>query len=879
MSEEKYNIPISKLGLSARSYNVLMRNGIDTVDKLLALSESELRSFRNLGAKSLEEIVEVRNNIAGMDIVSDAPEIIEPEQKVFMASDGMMHIDTLIKDTGLSVRARNCLGRAGYEYVSELIGVEYEKIIQIENMGKKTAEEIVLFAGGIEASAPIAKQAESLDERKTDFANALEKHYGLSRVGVVREIHKMLSDSLNLDGESLCHRMYALKYVREALKRRIIAILEEVEELAEDSLLQKLPQHLQNTTILQDALIELECDRLITYESGVAARKYITCREYANTIADERKRTALLMRLDGYTLEEIGQAFDITRERIRQIVEKALWRRPRFYEDKYKYIFETYDFSKEDFLLAFDEGAEVYNCLDLIVKRKGKTPISEILSDENVSVKMKRRAERAIYKAYVTVDGVRVLKQRRELVRFAVKRFAADKISYDDFSAKYYEWLDELGLNTEDFTLNGRTYENRLSSSNYVLWNQWRSFRYYNISDRDFTELLEAINISQYEDVELSALKFFMDFPELMQEYDIRDEYELHNLLKKIVSVDGVDFGRMPTIVIGNGDPEAQMLDLLIEHSPIEGVELCQKYEEAYGTRAITAQGNILSKLWQYCENGIYSIDAEGLAPDQFAHMKEVLVEDFYTLKDMSRIYQREFPESHIKQLNPYMIKSLGFKVYAGYAVKAEYSNAAMYFRHLLLDSEVVDGREFPSSFTYIGAYTSELAELKTQRAIFEYLPKQYINISRLESIGVGLADIEDYCKCVCDYVEHGEYFTVESLRQNGFSHRLDDLGFDDWFYASLITEDRDDFSYVRIGGTKLFYRGKKAVMLENFLQYLLEKHRKFDIYDLLDLLQNGYGLKQSRDDLVYTIRQSDMYYDPIMETAYIDYDTYYEEI
>lgn len=34
MSEEKYNIPIKELNFSVRSFNVLMRNGIDTVDKL-----------------------------------------------------------------------------------------------------------------------------------------------------------------------------------------------------------------------------------------------------------------------------------------------------------------------------------------------------------------------------------------------------------------------------------------------------------------------------------------------------------------------------------------------------------------------------------------------------------------------------------------------------------------------------------------------------------------------------------------------------------------------------------------------------------------------------------------------------------------------------
>lgn len=36
--------------------------------------------------------------------------------------------------------------------------------------------------------------------------------------------------------------------------------------------------------------------------------------------------------------------------------------------------------------------------------------------------------------------------------------------------------------------------------------------------------------------MEITSLKLFRDYPDLMREYDIRDEYELHNLLKKLVN-------------------------------------------------------------------------------------------------------------------------------------------------------------------------------------------------------------------------------------------------------------------------------------------------------------------------------------------------------
>ena len=54
---------------------------------------------------------------------------------------------------------------------------------------------------------------------------------------------------------------------------------------------------------------------------------------------------------------------------------------------------------------------------------------------------------------------------------------------------------------------------------------------------RDYEELLETLKLNAYQNVELSTLKFMETYPEVMKKYDIRDQYELHNLLRKIVIV------------------------------------------------------------------------------------------------------------------------------------------------------------------------------------------------------------------------------------------------------------------------------------------------------------------------------------------------------
>jgi len=51
------------------------------------------------------------------------------------------------------------------------------------------------------------------------------------------------------------------------------------------------------------------------------------------------------------------------------------------------------------------------------------------------------------------------------------------------------------------------------------------------------------------------------------------------------------------------------------------------------------------------------------------------------------------------------------------------------------------------------------------------------------------------------------------------------------------------------------------------------------DIYDLLEMLAQDYGLTMERHKIIEAVKSSPMHYDSISEKIYIDYDTYFEEV
>ena len=58
VTNRKYETKIEELDLSVRSYNCLKRAGINTVGDLIQKNEEEMMRVRNLGRKSLKEVIQ-----------------------------------------------------------------------------------------------------------------------------------------------------------------------------------------------------------------------------------------------------------------------------------------------------------------------------------------------------------------------------------------------------------------------------------------------------------------------------------------------------------------------------------------------------------------------------------------------------------------------------------------------------------------------------------------------------------------------------------------------------------------------------------------------------------------------------------------------------
>ena len=67
IKEKVLEMTIEELDMSVRSFNCLKRAGIDTVEDLTNRTEEDMIKVRNLGKKSLEEVIQKLHSL-GLDL-------------------------------------------------------------------------------------------------------------------------------------------------------------------------------------------------------------------------------------------------------------------------------------------------------------------------------------------------------------------------------------------------------------------------------------------------------------------------------------------------------------------------------------------------------------------------------------------------------------------------------------------------------------------------------------------------------------------------------------------------------------------------------------------------------------------------------------------
>ncbi|NSV44329.1 hypothetical protein HRH35_13060 [Enterococcus faecalis] len=582
-------------------------------------------------------------------------------------------------------------------------------------------------------------------------------------------------------------------------------------------------------------------------------------------------------RLKGQTLEEIGQTMGVSRERIRQIEKNERTRIPihDVHEMSYAKYYTEYDLTMLEFCKVFSFTNSQYRFLELACKKlsdnhqiKSKEMLMQ--SDELTFIE-RNKLEDILNKNFLIIGNRKIEKTKLALIEYLIEIYGKEEIRRDDFYDLVRQFVIEHHLDF-DFSSN-RALDGVLDRAKNVLHKYGRKLVHYQVDTEDLISTLQGINFEHYMDQEISAKKLFDNYKEDFNQIDIFDEYELHNLLKRYINYlpNYVTIKRMPLIEIGQVDRDEQVLNLMIELSPINVNDFADEYSNKYGVLAQTVKANFLNVIEEFKKGETYFSDAPVLNPVVVDNLKTLLTHPFYMKEDVKNLYAEKYGAEKIPD---YIFNRLGYRNFSEFILLDKFTRAETFFEETYFNKEMFEVDD--NRLYLLGSFRYRLFKKLSNYEVFEYQKDSFISMNKLTDY----ADItkDDVIELLneFDLVVSDQYFTVSHIEFVIEKSKFSELGFDNIFYESILKTTKG-YRFQRIGGAMVFRKTKNKFYTYELIDEIVFKYKSMDIYDLMEFLDENYGINLSKEKIICSCQKTEMYYNPTMEMIYTDIEKFYE--
>lgn len=614
----------------------------------------------------------------------------------------------------------------------------------------------------------------------------------------------------------------------------------------------------------------LKLNRIVQI-NGAYKVKNVTLDDKISQLEDLKQKNIIEKKLSGYTLEQIGNEYGITRERVRQILKKVFDFVGFVEEDELHTWFEEYNFDLETFTKFFEINEKTYYYLKEKYKL-GTRDLQELLNNQELSENQKNIISKnqnliKLYNEYVILNRTNIL--------IAILKNNDSQVSIEDLVRIYNSIVEENKVLTPISEEEYRNLDSVLSRNSYVLNTIGRFYRYYNCDDVDSENIEKLKKLLDVEPGVYSTELFFKDNPLLMKELDVRDEYELHNLMRKIISEqDNVIYSRMPDVFIKCNDKDEFTESLIQELSPISIDEFVEFVYQNYGHKVPTFKAYLTTHFNKYININTLISDCPKFTKEQFEYMKEYLKDDIYSTKTIKKLLTDKFDVRNFKLLNSLNLNDLGYKLRGNYIMKSSISNLESYLRNQINQT---DFYEISSEMKKIGStFSSYLYKFVYDKKLFKYDENKYITLRKLNSMGISIDDINDFIDKINDIIPEDDYFNLYVLNAD-FQSKLFELNFPECFYETLIMIIHNIKTF-RLNNNTIFIKTEESATREKFINSFINKDKIY-INEIKNIILEKYNIDLQSYYIKEFINKNKYYLQNSTDCVYRSKEIYENEI
>lgn len=602
-----------------------------------------------------------------------------------------------------------------------------------------------------------------------------------------------------------------------------------------------------------------------------------------------KNRDIMMIHLsNGNTLEETARLYGVTRERVRQIL-KGIYIKIRMCggvkEEKYIHLMQ-YDFTAEIFSKIFNKKEYVYNYLKYINDHENKTRATkskrnlvELLEEGILSESQEEVLKEILSNEYIFFDENKILKKEiGEILDYLIAQIG-EQFTIEEFLNKYTKFINNYGIILNTSIKNIRNLEGLLLRRKNIISSFGKKYRYYEYSEETVDFFYEELDFDSYNNLVISTLKIFEDNKTLMELTDIKNEYELHNFLKKTNRIDNIKYNKMPMIEIGESNYFNQIKLLMIQYSGISKYEFSKIVESEYGIRQETFLGSMQEEIKKYIVDDKIKIVGKKLSEENIIKIKSSLTENFYN-KDEIVKYLKVLGIDYEELLFHENIAALGFTVTNSYIFTKKINNISDYLEDILLENNFCNLSSVKKKVPRGSGFEAVFYKLRQRYKLLKINENKYLKIEYLNQFGVTEETIIDFLKKISK--TDIKYYNTFLLKNKNFNHEIFNLGYDDYFYDEIIKVSKKK-EYILLNNNNVIFVNEIEKGVDYFKEFVKEKLEGkafINIYDLIEKFEKKFGFKDLKEaKIIEKIRKSGFYYTGITGNIYKDIYEYKERI
>ncbi|WP_434400429.1 hypothetical protein M1Q06_15145 [Planococcus sp. 11815] len=259
-----------------------------------------------------------------------------------------------------------------------------------------------------------------------------------------------------------------------------------------------------------------------------------------------------------------------------------------------------------------------------------------------------------------------------------------------------------------------------------------------------------------------------------------------------------------------------------------------------------------------------------------FKSIRKLLSKEVYSIEEFLEIAENHKIDIDDLDITTENLREIGFKIEPGVVLSENVESLNVFLMQTIFKENYFVVPDLP--VFQLDHVKRKISNLENAHQLIDVGDGIYLTNKELRKDGLNKKVLQDYKHAVAEFIGTGKFFTLNHLYQNGFTHEIDEYGFEPIFYESIL-KGQGYFKSLKIANKSVFAFTFENVSIKNYVSFLMKDNQCMNVEETIDAAQKRSGLQLDYDEAITLLRNSGLFYSEDLEKIFRDKEIYYKEV